>query len=94
MLLLLSWFSPFPPCTYHFPFPQAIPHPLFMSMGHVYKFLSYSISYAVIYIPMAIVTTYLYFLIFSPLFSLLLIDFIYLFVCLFVCLFSITIYPP
>ena len=36
------------------PLPQAIPIPLFMSVGHVYKFFGFSISYTVLYIPMAI----------------------------------------
>ena len=36
------------------PLPQAIPPPLFMSMGHVCKFLGSPISYTVLYIPMAI----------------------------------------
>ena len=34
--------------------PQIIPPPLFMSMGHVYKFFGYSMSYTVLYILMAI----------------------------------------
>ena len=42
------------PSTQYPLLPQAIPTPLFMSMGHVYKFFGYSISYAVLYIPMAI----------------------------------------
>ena len=36
------------------PLPWAIPIPLLMSMGHVYKFFGYSISCTVLYIPMAI----------------------------------------
>ena len=45
---------PLPPSIQHLPLPQAIPTPLFMSMGHAYKFFGYSISYTVLYIPMAI----------------------------------------
>ena len=61
-------FLPLPPSTEHPLLPQAIPTPLFMSMGHVYKFFGYSISYTVLYIPHGYsVTTYLYFLIPSPL---------------------------
>ena len=37
------------PSTRSPPLPQTIPTPLFMSMGHVYKFFGYSISYTVIY---------------------------------------------
>ena len=51
-------FSPFAPSTQH---PQSLrqsPPPLFMSMGHVYKFSGCSISYAVLYIPMAIPVSY------------------------------------
>ena len=36
------------------PFPQAIPTPLFMSMGQENKFFGYSISYIILFIPMAI----------------------------------------
>ena len=46
-------FPPLPLSTQHPPLPQAIPTPLFMSMGHVCKFHGYSISYTVLYIPMA-----------------------------------------
>ena len=45
---------PLPPSIQHLPLPQAIPTPLFMSMGHAYKFFGYCISYTVLYIPMAI----------------------------------------
>ncbi|KAF6109649.1 hypothetical protein HJG60_010887 [Phyllostomus discolor] len=38
----------------HAPHPQAIPTPLFISMGHTYKFFGYSTSYTVLYCPMAI----------------------------------------
>ena len=44
----------FPPLyisTQHPPLSQAIPPPLFMSTGHVYKFFGSSISYPVCYIP-------------------------------------------
>ena len=34
--------------------PQAIPKPLFVSMGHAYKFFGYSVSYTVLHIPVAI----------------------------------------
>ena len=51
MLLQLSWFSP---STQHPSVLQAIPTPLFMYMGHMYKFFGYSVSYTVLYIPMAI----------------------------------------
>ena len=41
MLLQLSQLSPYcPPSPSTLPFPQAIPMPLFMSMGHTYKFLA------------------------------------------------------
>ena len=33
---------------------KQIPIPLFIFLGHVYKFFGYSISYTVLYIPMAI----------------------------------------
>ena len=33
------------------PFPPAIPHPQFISMGHAYKFFGYSISYTVLTSP-------------------------------------------
>ena len=36
------------------PFPQAIPVPLFISMGHAYKFFGCSLSYTVLYILTAI----------------------------------------
>ena len=43
MLLKLSWYFPLcPPLPSN---PPATPTPLFMSMGHVYKFFGYSISY-------------------------------------------------
>ena len=45
---------PLPPSTQHSPLPQAIPTPLFMSVGRACKFFGYSISYTVLYIPMAI----------------------------------------
>ena len=47
-------FPPLLSSTWHSPYPQAIPPPLFMSMGHAYKFFGYSISCTVLYIPMAI----------------------------------------
>ena len=47
-------FPPLPPFTQHLPLPQAIPPPVFLSMGHAYKFFGYSIFYTVLYIPMAI----------------------------------------
>ena len=47
-------FPPLTPSAQHPSLPQAIPPPLFMSMGHVYNFFGYSISYTVLYIPMAI----------------------------------------
>ena len=40
-----------PSSTQHLPLSQAIPTPSFMSMGHTYKYFSYSISYTVPYIP-------------------------------------------
>ena len=50
MLLQLSWFFPLhSPSTQHPPLPQAIPPPLFMSMGHACKFFVYSISCNVLY---------------------------------------------
>ena len=61
----------FPLCPLHPspPTPQAILPPLFIPMGHVYKFSGYSISYAVLYSPHAYsVTTRLYFLTPSPLY--------------------------
>ena len=51
MLLQLSCFPPLSPFTQQPPLPQAIPPPLFMSMGHAYKFFGYYISYTVLYIP-------------------------------------------
>ena len=46
---------------------KAIPTPLFMSLGHAYKFFCYSILYTVIYTPTGYsVTTYLSFLKMSP----------------------------
>ena len=54
LLLQLSQFFPFALLHSASPFPQAIPRPLFMSMGQVYKFFIYSNSYTVLYIPMAI----------------------------------------
>ena len=46
----------FPLCPLHPspPTPQAILPPLFIPMGHVYKFSGYSISYTVLYIITAI----------------------------------------
>ena len=52
MLLQLSQFPPLPPL--HPAPPQAIPPPLFMSMGHVYMLFGFSISNTVLYIPMAV----------------------------------------
>ena len=53
-------FLPLCPSTQQPPLPQAIPTPVFMSMGHMYKFFGYSISYTVLHIPMAnSVTTFL-----------------------------------
>ena len=49
------------PPTQHSPLPQAIPTPLFMSVGHVCKFFGYSISYTVLTSHGYSVTTYLYF---------------------------------
>ena len=47
-------FSPFAPFHPAPLLPEAIPTPLFMSMGHAQMFFGYSISYTVLYIPMAI----------------------------------------
>ena len=47
----LSPFAPFHPVPV---LPQAIPTPLFMSMGHAYNFFGYFLFYTVLYIPMAI----------------------------------------
>ena len=47
-------FPSLPPSTQQPPLPQAIPSPLFMSMGHVCKLFGYFISYTQSYIPMAI----------------------------------------
>ena len=47
-------FPPLHPSTQHPVLPQAIPPPLFMSMGHAYKFFGYSISYTVLYIAIVI----------------------------------------
>ena len=44
---------PLPSSTHHPILPQAIPAPLFMPTGHVYKFFGYPISCTVLYIPMA-----------------------------------------
>ena len=47
--------SPFlAPSNQHALIPHTIPPPLFMSMGHAYKFFGYSLSYTVLYTPMAI----------------------------------------
>ena len=54
MLCSCPNFSPFAPSSEHPPLPKAIHTPLFMSMGHVYRFFDSSISYTVLYIPMAI----------------------------------------
>ena len=55
MLLHLSWFFPLLyPSTQHPPLPQAIPPPLFMPMGHVYKIFGCRMSYIILYIPMTI----------------------------------------
>ena len=51
-VVLIFPLCPPPPSTP--PQPHAIPTPLFMSMGHAYKFFGYSISSTVLYIPMAI----------------------------------------
>ena len=53
-ITLVPIFPPLPPFTQHSPLPQAITTPVFMPMGHTYKFLAYSISYTVLYIPIAI----------------------------------------
>ena len=53
-ITVVPFFPLLPPSTQPPPLPQAIPIPLFMSMGHAYKFIGYSISYTVLYIPMAI----------------------------------------
>ena len=50
-VVLIFPLSPLPPST---PIPSGISPPLFMSMGHVYKFFGCSISYTVLYIPIAI----------------------------------------
>ena len=50
VVLLLPPLPP-PPATQHPSLPQAIPTPLFMSMGHAYTFFGFSISCAVLYIP-------------------------------------------
>ena len=47
-------FPPLPTSTQCPLLPQAIPPPLFTSMGHVYKLFGYFVSYTVLYIPMAI----------------------------------------
>ena len=54
LLIIMSQFFSFGPSPQHPALLQAIPTPLFMSMGHMYKFLGYSISYTVLYIPMVI----------------------------------------
>ena len=59
MLLIICYYScpnisPFAALHPATPFPQAIPTPLFMSMGQACKFFGYSISYTVLYIPVAI----------------------------------------
>ena len=54
MLLQLFQISPFAPVYPAPPLPEAIPTPLFMSIGHVYKFFGYSISYTVLHVSMAI----------------------------------------
>ena len=53
MLLQLSQFS-LPPVHQVSPTPSGNPTPLFMSMGHAYKFIGYYMSCTVLYIPMAI----------------------------------------
>ena len=46
-------FPPLPPSTQHPLLLQTIPTPLFMSMGHAYKFFGLSIPFTVLHIPMA-----------------------------------------
>ena len=53
-IIIVPIFCQLPPTTQHSLLPQAIPTHLFMTMGHAYNFLGYSISYTVLYIPMAI----------------------------------------
>ena len=66
-LLQLSWFFPLcPTSTQYPPLPQTIPTPLFMSMGHVYKYFGYSI-FCTLCPHGYSVTIHLYFLIPSPL---------------------------
>ena len=47
-------FPPLHALIQHPPYRQAIPTPLFMSVGHVYRCFDCFISYTVLYIPMAI----------------------------------------
>ena len=60
-------FPPLPLYTQHSLLPQAIPTPLFTSMGHACKFIGYSISHCTLHPHGYFVTTYLCFLISSPL---------------------------
>ena len=48
-ITVVSIYPPLPFSTQQHPLPQAILSPLFVSMGHVYKFFGYSISYTVLY---------------------------------------------
>ena len=54
-IILVPIFLPILPLsTQQSPTPSGKPTSLFMSVGHVYKFVGCSIPYTVLYIPMAI----------------------------------------
>ena len=53
-ITVIPIFPLLPPSTQDPPLPQAIPTPLFTSMGHAFKFFGSSISYTLLYIPMDI----------------------------------------
>ena len=61
MLLQLSQFSLCVPGHPAHPLVQAIPTPLFMSMGNVYKFLATPLLYCTLHPHSYSVTTYFYF---------------------------------
>ena len=64
MLLQLShFFTPSFPSTLYSP-PTMIPPPLFMSMGHIYKFFGLYISYTILNLPLS--TLYLPFMLLIP----------------------------
>ena len=51
-IIVVPTFLPLPPCTQHFPHSWTISPPLFMSMGHAYKFFGNTIFYTSLSIPL------------------------------------------